>query len=58
MSTGVDTKANAWEPVRGRRSALEVGDVCLFKDGSERNCALVSDVVVPETARDGCGGSV
>ena len=53
MSTGVDTKANAWEPVRGRRSALEVGDVCLFKDGSERNCALVSDVVVPETARGG-----
>ena len=33
--------------------ALEVGDVCLFKDGSERNCALVSDVVVPETARGG-----
>ena len=52
---GVDTKANAWEPVRGR-SAPEVGDVCLFKHGSERNCALVSDVVVPESARG--GGSV
>ena len=52
---GVDTKANAWEPVRGR-SAPEVGDVCLFKHGSERNCAMVSDVVVPESARG--GGSV
>ena len=51
---GIDTKANAWEPVRGR-SALEVGDVCLFKDGSERGGALVSDVVVKETARDGWG---
>ena len=52
---GVDTKANAWEPVRGS-SAPEAGDVCLFKDGSERNCALVSDAVAAETARG--GGSV
>ena len=38
--------------------ALEGGDLRLLEDGSEREGALVSDVVVPDTARDGCGGTV
>ena len=33
--------------------ALEVGNLCLVEDGSERSDALVSDVVVPETASEG-----
>ena len=33
--------------------ALEVGDLCLLEDSSERGGALVSDAIVPETARDG-----
>ena len=32
--------------------ALEVGDHRLLEDGSERGGALVSDVVVPDTARE------
>ena len=52
--TSVDTKANT---SRGG-GALEVGDLRLLEDGSERNGALVTDaVVVPETAREG-GGAV
>ena len=37
--------------------ALEVGDLRLLEDCSERGGALVSDVVVPDTARDGWGHS-
>ena len=29
--------------------ALEVGDLCLLEDGSERRGALSSDVIFPET---------
>ena len=56
MSTGVDTQVNTWEPVRGR-GALEVRDLCLFEDGSERRGALASDVVVVETAGEGRSGN-
>ena len=35
--------------------ALEVGDLRLLEDSSERGGALDSDGIVPETARDGCG---
>ena len=48
VSTGTDTKANT----RGR-GALELGDLRLLEDGSERGGALDSNVIVPETARDG-----
>ena len=48
MSTGADTKANT----RGG-GALETGDRRLLEDGCERGGALDSDVIVPETARDG-----
>ena len=37
--------------------ALQVGDLRLLEDGSERGGALVSDAVVPDTARDGWGHS-
>ena len=37
--------------------APEVGDHRLVEDGSERNGALVSDVVASETASEGQGGS-
>ena len=47
MSTGVDTKANA---SRGS-GALEVGDLCLVEDGSERSGALGSYFVASETVR-------
>ena len=43
-----DTKANT----RGG-GALEMGDLRLLEDGCERGGALDSDVIVPETARDG-----
>ena len=36
--------------------ALEVGDLCLVEDGSERGGALVSDLVAFETASEGWGG--
>ena len=39
----------------GGGGALEVDDFRLLEDGSERGGALDSDVVVPETARDGWG---
>ena len=48
---GVDTKANT---SRGG-GALEVGDLRLLEDDSERNGALGSDFVVHETAREGWG---
>ena len=51
VSMGVDTKANT---SRGG-GALEVGDLRLLEDGSERNGALGSDAVVQETAREGWG---
>ena len=47
-SMGGDTKANT----RGR-GALEVGDLRLLEDGSERSGALVSDVVASETESEG-----
>ena len=46
---GADKKANA---SRGS-GALEVGDLRLVEDGSERSDALVSDAVVSETASEG-----
>ena len=46
---GADTKANTlWGD-----GALEVGDLCLLEDGSERGGALVSDVVANETVGEG-----
>ena len=48
---GADTKANT----RGG-GALEIRDLCLLEDGSERRGALVSDRVAPETAKGGRGG--
>ena len=47
LSAGVDTKANA---SRGS-GALEVGDLCLVEDGSERSGALGSYFVASETVR-------
>ena len=49
---GADAKANT---IIGG-GALEDGDDSLLEDGSERGGSLVSDVVVPDTARDGCRG--
>ena len=43
-----DTQAST----RGR-GALEIGDLCLLEDSSERGGALDSDVIVRETARGG-----
>ena len=51
VSMGADTKANT----RGR-GALEVGDLRLLEDGSERSDALVSNPVVSETASERQGG--
>ena len=49
VSAGADRKENTlWGD-----GALEVGDLCLLEDGSERGGALDSDVIVLETARDG-----
>ena len=47
MSAGDDTKANT--PGCG---ALELGDLRLFEDGGELGDALVSDLVVAETAKE------
>ena len=55
LSAGADTKANTRESVRGR-GVLEVGDLRLLEDGSERRCTLSSDEVLPETAN--AGGTV
>ena len=38
--------------------ALEGGDLRLLEDGRERGGTLGSDVVLPDTARDRCGGTV
>ena len=40
----------------GGGGALEVGDLRLLEDGSERSDALVSDAIVSETASEGQGG--
>ena len=50
VSMGADTKANT----RGG-GALEIRDLCLLEDCSERGGTLVSNAVVPDTARDGWG---
>ena len=50
MSMGTDTKGTHY---RGG-GALEVGDHRLFEDGCERGGALVSDLVLPDTAKQGC----
>ena len=47
MSGGADTKAN-WGG-----GALELDDLRLLEDGSERGGALVSDVVASETVGEG-----
>ena len=47
VSMGADTKHF------GGSGALEVGDLRLVEDCSERSDALVSDVVVSETAIEG-----
>ena len=51
VSAGADTKANT-----SGGGALEAGDLCLLEDGGERGGALVSDVVISETADEGRGG--
>ena len=51
MSTGADKKATFWGG-----GALEVGDLRLLEDGSERSDALVSDAVVSETTSEGQDG--
>ena len=53
VSTGADTKANA----RGG-GALEVEDHRLLEDGSQLRGALRSDIISPETVRDGWRHSV
>ena len=35
--------------------ALQVGDLCLVEDGSERSDALVSDSIATESASEGQG---
>ena len=50
---GADTKANT---LRGGGS-LEVGDVCLVENGSERSDALHSHAVASETASEGQDGN-
>ena len=52
VSMGADTKANT----RGR-GALELGDLRLLEDGSERSGAIVSKAVVLETASEGQNGN-
>ena len=53
VSRGADTKG-----ILLGGGAPQGGYLCLLEDGSERGGALVSDVVAPDTARDGCGGTV
>eukprot|EP00964_Phaeocystis_antarctica_P041926 scaffold24012_cov53-Phaeocystis_antarctica.AAC.1 len=48
VSAGADAKANTSDG-----GAHEVSDLRLLEDGSERSGALGSDVVAPETAREG-----
>ena len=52
VSTGADRKANF-----GGGGALEVGDLRLVEDGSQRSGALGSDVVASETASEGQDGN-
>ena len=54
VSTGADTKGS--KRSGPRRGALEVGDLRLLEDGSERSDALVSNPVVSETASERQGG--
>ena len=51
VSRGADKKATFWGG-----GALEVGDLRLLEDGSERSDALVSDAVVSETTSEGQDG--
>ena len=51
MSTGAD-RSKGFDA----GGALEVSDVRLVEDGSERSGALGSDVVASETASEGWGG--
>ena len=48
MSMGADTKANTLSG-----GALQIGDLRLVEDGSQRSGALVSDAVECETASEG-----
>ena len=50
MSTGIDTEIK-----RSGGGALELGDLRLLEDGSERESALGSDSVALETVRDRAG---
>ena len=52
MSMGADKKANT---VGG--GTLEIGDLRVLEDCSERGGALVSDAIARDTARDGRGHS-
>ena len=51
VGVGIDTKANTL-----RRGAPQVGDLRLLENDGERGGALVSDVVVEETADEGRSG--
>ena len=49
MSAGADRKENTlWGG-----GALEVGDLCLLEDGSERGGALASNLILSETVSEG-----
>ena len=48
MSRGIDKKRTLWGS-----GALEMGDLRLVENSSERGGALDSDVIVRETARGG-----
>ena len=52
VSAGADRKANTQEPIQGC-GALELLDLRLFEDGSERSCAPSSDKVISKTASQG-----
>jgi hypothetical protein len=54
VSTGAD-KNKVHTLWGGWRGALEKGDLRLLEDGSERGGALVSDMVLSETARGARG---
>ena len=53
---GTSQQALTRKQMLGGGGALEVGDLCLLEDGSERNGALSSDVVSIETASEGHDG--
>ena len=53
---GADTKATLrGQTLRGQRGALEIGNLRLVEDGSERSGALVSNNVAVETTKRGVG---